>query len=167
MALFRHHRGNLADSLKTTVIVKNTHDLKREILKQFDNWIVPDDPNCAVKNHHNFEVKISIPWDMPLKESFDDRCGWYQHYVTTDILKKGEFFVAGMLSEPLDEIQSKPWSDLFHMDLLEKDHSSFTIKATPELQGWDGTVTLKRKGSFLKVTFNTEFVENFEKQFHE
>ncbi len=42
-----------------------------------------------------------------LAECFDKRCGWYQLYVSADVLEKGKFCMEGFLSEPLPDDATK------------------------------------------------------------
>lgn|GEM_PF-3717940 len=99
MPLFRFHRGCLEESLKTTVIVKNREELKKII---YDNWW-PWSDNDQVKNYPDFSIKIETSYNVSLDKCFDPRCGWYQHYVSVDIMEKGKFNITGFLSEPLEE----------------------------------------------------------------
>lgn len=99
MPLFRFHRGGLDESLKTTVIVKNMEELK-EVIK--DSWFDFLDIPTVKSNFEDFDVKVFIPYDLTLEQSFDKRCGWYQHYVSCDILEKGNFHMTGFLSEPME-----------------------------------------------------------------
>jgi len=97
MALYRKNRELLSDSLRTSVIVKNINDLRHAIIKQYS-----DDPMLTAKNFENFKIKISIPYNGSLEESFDDRCGWYTHIVCCNIFNVNEFWPCGFLSEPLE-----------------------------------------------------------------
>lgn len=101
MPLFRRHRGGLDESLATTVIVKNIADLKAEITKDWEMWL--DHPAAAHSNFKTFDVKVFVPFELPIENSFDPRCGWYTHYVSADIMCKGEFHMVGMLSEPMND----------------------------------------------------------------
>jgi len=89
MALFRFHRGGLAESLATTVIVNNRLELRELIEKSFDK----------------FFGKASLIIDIqPYPEptyNFDARIGWYTQMVKGQFLGQEEF-VAGFLSEPLE-----------------------------------------------------------------
>lgn len=80
MALFRFHRGSLNESLKTTVIVKNTQELKKHILRELE-WTNPELSSMKIEQYGD--------------DCFDSRIGWYT-YIVTD--KDG---VLGFLSEPL------------------------------------------------------------------
>jgi hypothetical protein len=74
MALFRHHRELLSDSLETTVVIKSKGEL--------DNYL-------------QTETQITA---YPNKEScFDSRIGWYTHIVCNS---KG--IPKGFLSEALE-----------------------------------------------------------------
>lgn len=100
MPLFRHHRGGLADSLKTTIIVKDIRDLLDKIIKDFDrNWYI----------FNPKEIIIKIDED----EVFDARCGWYSHYVLVKGLYDDKFQCVGYVSEPLDDN-----IDCVNLDLL-------------------------------------------------
>jgi hypothetical protein len=101
MPLFRRHRGQLDSSLLTTVIVKNIDELRSEIINDWEMWL--GHPEAAHSNFKEFTVKVFIPGDLSIKESFDPRCGWYTHYVTADLLCKDEFQIVGFLSEPMNE----------------------------------------------------------------
>lgn len=85
MPLFRFHRGNLFDSLETTVIVQNQGELME--------LLIPNFPNCT-----DFEIEIN---PYPSNGScFDKRCGWYTQLVCLRIGKE-PLSPIGMLSEPL------------------------------------------------------------------
>lgn len=101
MPLFRWNRETLKESIKNTVIVKSKLELRKLIEQDFlEVW---KDHPTSKERIENFNIIIKIPWDMTLQESFDNRCGWYTHYVLNDIFKEGEFHVCGFLSEPLEE----------------------------------------------------------------
>ena|SRR5215475_7862188 len=99
MALFRFHRGDLMDSLKTTVIVKNMDELIN-IIKTKHLQIYGDDmAKYGASDIEDFEIKVE-PYPAEL-ENFDKRIGWYTQIVTSDIHQKGIFQPEGFLSEPL------------------------------------------------------------------
>ena len=100
MPLFRKHRGQLDDSLETTIIVKNMAELRAAISEDWAMWY--DHPAAAHSNFKTFDIKVFIPYEFPFEKSFDKRCGWYTHYVSADIMCKGEFCMMGYLSEPMD-----------------------------------------------------------------
>ena len=80
MPLFREHRGQLIDSLKTTVIVNNMNELYAHLTKIFDLKY----------------MRIVIEPYPAEGENFDKRIGWY-----TQIIILEEDGVLGFLSEPL------------------------------------------------------------------
>lgn len=100
MPLFRLIRRELDESLKTTIIVKNEQELREAILKNWERWL--DHPRAPEANFHGFTIKITRP-DLEIEKCFDDRCGWYQHYVIADVLRKDKFCLEGFLSEPMSE----------------------------------------------------------------
>lgn len=100
MPLFRFHRGGLIESLKTTVIVKDLEELKEVIMHGWINWL--GFAGATPSNFKDFDVQIINPFDSRnVIETFDPRCGWYTHYVSTDILEKGKFLIEGFISEHL------------------------------------------------------------------
>lgn len=100
MPLYRRHgSGGLEGSLETTVIVKNIEELKKVIKSHWENFL--DIPEVR-SNFENFDVRVFIPYDLPLENSLDKRCGWYTHYVSADVLEKGKFCMEGFLSEPME-----------------------------------------------------------------
>jgi hypothetical protein len=95
MPLFRIHRGQLSDSLKTTVIVKNKEDLKKAILKEWETW-----KNAIRKDGSpisDFDIKIE-----PYIGNLDERCGWYTQIVSCNFERKDRFDAVGFLSEPME-----------------------------------------------------------------
>lgn len=93
MPLFRLHRGGLAESLATTVIIKNLDDLRSAVKKSWEHW------PCG--NITEFEVKVSPYYNEA--NCFDERIGWYTQIVLVDILEKGVLVPVGFLSEPLEK----------------------------------------------------------------
>ncbi len=101
MALFRFHRGGLHESLQTTVIVKNMHEL-REAARPFVDHFFLEPTDDFVLNVNAYPSKDN---------NFDGRIGWYTHIValtiTADksnrIMKSIDSAPIGFLSEPLDE----------------------------------------------------------------
>jgi hypothetical protein len=91
MPLFRFHRGQLDDSLKTTVIVKNMTDLMTVIKQSYDMF--------KGEKNNNFGIITGFYPDE--HNCFDKRCGWFTQLVTCDILERGIFLPEGFLSEPL------------------------------------------------------------------
>lgn len=83
MALFRKHRGQLIDSLKTTIIVNSLDDLRKLI------------------QEGNVDIQIKVEAYPHLESCFDKRIGWYTHIVLSDRFAAGEFQPEGFLSEPL------------------------------------------------------------------
>lgn len=92
MPLFRFHRGQLKDSLKTTIIVKSEEELIKVIFYSQVDW----NPLLKIE-----DIKIEIK-PYPESNNFDSRIGWYTHMVYQ---KKPEPFigVVGFLSEKLDK----------------------------------------------------------------
>lgn len=100
MALFRKHRGSLADSLKTTVIVKNMHHLRDAIYEDWAMWegaLRKKDDKPFSKDCFNIKIE-------PYYGDIDERCGWYTQIVSADLEVKDEFMAIGYLSEPLSPI---------------------------------------------------------------
>lgn len=62
--LFRHHRGTLAESMKTVVVVNSVEDLKKEILKEDELF------NALCET-----IKIEF-------YGYDERIGWNTHIVS-------------------------------------------------------------------------------------
>jgi hypothetical protein len=100
MPLFRRQRATLEDSLKTTIIVRNKQELREEIKKDWEMWF--GHPGAAHCNFNDFNVKVFIPYDLPLELCFDARCGWFCHYVSADLMCKDEYMMVGFLSEPME-----------------------------------------------------------------
>ncbi len=94
MALFRQHRGGLAESLESTIIVKNKQELLEHLLLVVNSWLIPEAPRSAL--YHIPTIRITS------HNRLDPRCGWYSELVTADMLIKDEFIPMGFLSEPLD-----------------------------------------------------------------
>lgn len=93
MALFRFHCGSLADSIKTTIIVKNTKDLL-ERLAQW--WEETGMTRCFM---YQWQLSISK------EQIFDERCGWYSHNVRFKF-RNSEWIPLGILSEPLEYFEA-------------------------------------------------------------
>ncbi len=97
MPLFRNHRGLLADSLKTTVIVKNMDDLRSCIYKSWEMWEgALRKGDTTGFSRECFDIKIE-----PYGSGFDERCGWYTQIVCADLEEKEKFLPVGWLSEPM------------------------------------------------------------------
>jgi len=94
MPLFRFHRGGLKESLQTTIIVKNLHDLMLAIFKNYTEKEFPE-------SDWGFNLKISPYPDIDT--CFDIRIGWFTYIVTANLYEKDGFHPIGFLSEPLDE----------------------------------------------------------------
>jgi hypothetical protein len=89
MALFRFHRGGLAESLATTVVVKTIPHLMSVISETMDS-------------SSKWGARMTIepyPWEG---NNFDPRCGWYTHIVLANILEQDKMHPVGFLSEFLD-----------------------------------------------------------------
>jgi len=95
MPLFREQRGGLAESLETSIIIKDKKELLKHIESLWSVWKVPHKPRQII--YHEPTIKIE-PYG-----GFDRRCGWYTQLVTADMLVQDQFFPVGFLSEPLDE----------------------------------------------------------------
>jgi hypothetical protein len=93
MPLFRFHRGGLAESLKTTIIVKNVNELVDVIRKYHETW--------GAKNLSSFEIFIEPYPDK--NNNFDPRIGWYTQIVQSNIHDKDVFHPEGYLSEPMND----------------------------------------------------------------
>ena len=93
MPLFRFHRGSLADSLATTVIVKKEEELMKFIFDSHMAW------NTLLKID---DIKIEINPYPTSEDNFDSRIGWYTHIVCQ---KQPEPYIGviGFLSEKLDK----------------------------------------------------------------
>jgi hypothetical protein len=98
MPLFRKHRGSLEESLKTTVVVKNRKELIEHLMRDWGQW-----KDFDLSLEVPFELRIELPYQNENINNFDERCGWYTHYVIADIMERGKFTVLGMLSEAMDE----------------------------------------------------------------
>lgn len=89
MPLFRLLRDGLAESLSTTVVVKNLAYL------------------CAVIADHaapnaNWGAKVEIEPYPSEGNNFDPRIGWYTHIVTANLYEQNKMDIVGFLSEPLE-----------------------------------------------------------------
>lgn len=91
MALFRFHRGSLEESLKTTIIVKDIHDL----LERLAEWW---------EEAHSTDRSTMKEWQVhiDIRQQFDERCGWFTHTVSFRV-GDNESTAIGFLSEPLDQ----------------------------------------------------------------
>ncbi len=98
MPLYRKHRGSLDDSLKTTVIVKNWHDLRDIIYEDWEQWEDSLRKDGLPFNKNSFDIKIE-----PYMGKLDPRCGWYTQMVSCDLMEKGKYMAIGFLSEPMLE----------------------------------------------------------------
>jgi hypothetical protein len=93
MALFRFHRGGLADSLKTTIIVKNREELRNAVKQAVTEMYFIESPD-------DFKLEI-FPYPLEDK-NFDPRIGWFTQMVTLQV-KNINAAPVGFLSEPLDD----------------------------------------------------------------
>lgn len=93
MPLFRFHRGLLAESLKTTIIVENLNDIIKAIFLSNEVIGLNNKPEWAVK----FDVRPYPSEDR----CFDARIGWYTQLVTANLDEEDRMDVIGFLSEPL------------------------------------------------------------------
>ncbi len=93
MPLFRFHRGQLDESLKTTIIVKTFGDMVKEIVMSFD-------PEMLRKQQWGAKFKI-IPYPSE-DNNFDKRIGWYTHMVLANIYEEDKMHPVGFLSEPFE-----------------------------------------------------------------
>lgn len=93
MPLFRLHRGGLAESLQTTIIVLNHLEILHYFAKNHGSLISDMCAHCTIKD---LEIK-PYPND---KDNFDARIGWFTQVVR---LKHADdkYYVIGFLSEPL------------------------------------------------------------------
>lgn len=109
MPLYRKHRGQLTDSLATTIIVKNMLDLRCAILDSWELWLGNRRPDGSVlAGIEDFEIQIKpCLFDDNGFPKLDTRCGWYTHYVSADIMERGVFCVEGMLSEPMHDYKER------------------------------------------------------------
>ena len=92
MALFRFHKGSFQESILTTVIVK---DIKELIEICAHDWIETS-PLFCLGTQYQWHLRITR------ETMFDERCGWYSHFVIFGI-KPDECYPVGFISEPLDE----------------------------------------------------------------
>lgn len=95
MALFRFHRGSLAESLKTTIIVKTFNEMVKAIL--FDASL----SNLLDVNPPPWGAKFLIE-PYPGYDNFDPRIGWYTQIVTANIYEENKMHPIGFLSEPFE-----------------------------------------------------------------
>lgn len=93
MPLFRFHRGQLDESLKTTIIVKTFSDMVKEIVMSFD-------PEMLKKQQWGAQFKV-IPYPEE-GNNFDARIGWYTHMVLTNMFEENKMHPVGFLSEPFE-----------------------------------------------------------------
>lgn len=93
MPLFRFHRGGLQDSLNTTVIVKNLHELLRIVLNASELQLPIDSAK--------WPAKINIEPYPSEENCFDSRIGWYTQIVTVNLCEEDKMHPVGFLSEPL------------------------------------------------------------------
>jgi hypothetical protein len=96
MPLFRLHRGELRESLKTTIIVKTLNDVVKAI--------VMNDDFCNKNLKQTWGATVCVKPYPNEENNFDTRIGWYTHAVLANIYKKDEMVIIGFLSEPLKEI---------------------------------------------------------------
>lgn len=93
MPLFRFHRGGLAESLATTIVVKTLNDVVKAIVMSFDEEML-----AKQKWGAEFKV-IRYPEEG---NNFDARIGWYTHMVLCNLYEKDKMHPVGFLSEPLE-----------------------------------------------------------------
>lgn len=91
MPLFRFHRGQLEDSLKTTIVVKTFNDMVKAIVNSFDQKMLSEQKWGAA-----FKI---IPYPEE-GNNFDSRIGWYTHMVLSNIYEEDKMHPIGFLSEP-------------------------------------------------------------------
>jgi len=89
MPLFRFHRGGLAESLATTVIVKSFQQLAA---------IIAADAVPTATWGASIEI---FPYPSE-GDNFDPRIGWYTHMVTANLFEKDKMHPIGFLSEPFE-----------------------------------------------------------------
>lgn len=94
MPLFRFHRGELYESLKTTVIVKNLSDMVKIITESFDEETI---------KKMDWEALFTISPYPAERRNFDFRIGWYTQIVLGNIYEKDKVHIVGFLSEPFAE----------------------------------------------------------------
>jgi len=92
MPLFRFHRGDLHESLQTTIIVKTFNDVVKAIVMSFDEDMLKKQEWGA-----KFEI---IPYPDE-ENNFDSRIGWYTHMVLCNIYEADKMQPIGFLSEAL------------------------------------------------------------------
>ena len=93
MPLFRFHRGDLHESLKTTIIVNTFTDMVKAIVMSFDEDMIAS---------QNWGASFKVE-PYPDKYNFDERTGWYTQLVTSNIYGKDKMHPVGFLSEPFPE----------------------------------------------------------------
>ncbi len=91
MPLFRFHRGGLAESLATTVIVNSFDHLAAVIANSLWHEI------------GNWDARIDLQ-AYPSENNFDARIGWYTYLVTANIFEADKMHPVGYLSEPFYEL---------------------------------------------------------------
>lgn len=101
MPLFRFHRGSLADSLQTTILVKNKKELRQAVKQHISEVYYMNSPD-------DFELEIS-PYPSE-GNNFDSRIGWFTYMVALTItcpdnanVKSIYASPIGFLSEPFKE----------------------------------------------------------------
>lgn len=105
MPLFRLHRSTYKESIKTTQIVNSIDHLRVIIMHEHLNWCLQAHERLnmnVMRKLADFDIKIEIPYKLDKLQSFDERCGWYTHYVSANLFEKDSYFMVGFLSEPLD-----------------------------------------------------------------
>lgn len=95
MPLFRFHRGGLAESLQTTIVVKTFNDMVKAIVTSFELSRFIEEAKWGA----HFKVEPYPSKD----ECFDARIGWYTQMVTANIYEEDKMHPIGFLSEPFGE----------------------------------------------------------------
>lgn len=91
MPLFRFHKGGLADSLATTVIVKTFNDMVKAIVMSFDEDMLAK---------QQWGAKFAVEPYPDEEHCFDKRIGWYTQIVTCNLYEEDKMHPIGFLSEP-------------------------------------------------------------------
>ena len=93
MPLFRFHRGNLQESLKTTIIVRTFNDMVKAIVNDAE----------IMRLNPPWGAKFAIAPYPDIEEMLDLRIGWYTQMVTANLYDEHKMHPVGFLSEPFND----------------------------------------------------------------
>ena len=93
MPLFRLHRGGLAESLATTIVVKTLNDVVRAVVMSLDDELF---------KKQEWGARFSIEPYPSAGKNFDPRIGWFTQIVLCNLYEKDKMHPVGFLSEPLE-----------------------------------------------------------------